>query len=83
MKLVNQSRRKIASKVSKCLLDSIHDHLANPDFDLDEGEVRLIDSDDCTLYFGLLEIDSDTGELGAEPVIVWSVEVSSNLQQGR
>jgi hypothetical protein len=80
---MNQSAETVASKVTKCFVDSIHDHLTTPEFDLDEGEIKLIDQDESTLYFGLFEVDEVTGELGTKPTIIWSIEVSTDLQGGR
>ena len=69
---------QIGSRVTQAILESIHDHLADPDFDLDEGEVRLIDRDERYIYFGLFEANPETGNLLGQPAIIWIVEVSAD-----
>ena len=71
---------QVGSWVTRIILESIHDHLADPDFDLDEGEVRLVDRDERCIYFGLFETNPETGGLQKEPAIIWIVEVSADVE---
>lgn len=73
----------VGTKITNQFLRAIRDHLVDQDFSLDEGEVKLVDSDDATLFFGLFEIDETTGSLKGEPAIIWSIEVFADLQGGR
>ncbi|MGI9469690.1 MAG: hypothetical protein ACR2OA_21390 [Rubripirellula sp.] len=73
----------VGCRVTKSILDSIHYHLADPDFEQDEGEVQLIDHDEACLYFGLFEADPESGKLSADPSIIWTVEVSADLKGGK
>lgn len=77
------STAEVGSRITNCFIESIHDHLVTPEFDLDEGEIKLIDQDESTLYFGLLELDEATGELKTKPRIIWSIEVVADLQGGQ
>ena len=70
----------VGSRVTRMILESVHDHLANPDFDLDEGEVQFIDRDEGCLYFGFFETDVETGNTQGKPCLIWTVEVSAALE---
>ncbi|MCO8121329.1 hypothetical protein NHH03_06240 [Stieleria sp. TO1_6] len=73
----------VGERVTKSILNTIHYHLADPDFDQDEGEIKLIDQDESCLYFGLFEADEETGNLSGEPSIIWTVEVFADVEGGR
>ena len=81
---MNQAKTvEVGTRVAKSILHSIHQHLAEPDFDLDEGDVQLIDRDECGLYFGLFEVDSGTGHFSSELSILFTVEVFADSKGGR
>lgn len=75
------NREQIAINVTNSLLTSIHRQLQIPNLSIDEGEVRLIDRDDTsnTIYLGLFERDSTTGETKG-PAIIWSIEIYADIQ---
>lgn len=78
-----RSPQETGETVTCYLVNAIHAHLIDQDFDVEEGEVKLIDRDDSTLFFGLFVIDEATGLLQPEPSIIWSIEVFADLQGGR
>lgn len=73
----------VGDRVTRSILNTIHFHLADPDFDQDEGEIQLVDQDQACLYFGLFETDEETGNLSPEPAIIWTVEVFADVNGGR
>ena len=73
----------VGERVTKSILSTIHQQLAEPDFDEDAGEIKLIDQDDACLYYGLFEPESTSGKPGTEPSIIWTVEVFADLNGGR
>lgn len=74
---------KVGAMITRKLTATIHHHLSDPDFDLDDGEIQLIDHDHESLYFGLFETDEDTGLLKEEPSIIWTIEVFADLNAGQ
>lgn len=81
MKTVETS--EIAATVTSQLLRSIRDHLQDQDFSVDQGEVKIVDSDESTVYFGLFQVDQESGRLAPEPELIWSIEVFADLEGGR
>ena len=73
----------VGERITKAILNTIHHHLSDPDFNQDEGEIKLIDQDEACLYFGLFETDEQTGSLCGEPAVIWTVEVFADLEGGR
>ncbi len=79
---MNYDTKVVRDKITRSILDSIHHYLADPEFDQDEGELRLIDQDENCLYFGLFGADHDSGNVAVDPSIIWTVEVSADLKRG-
>lgn len=77
------TKTTVSQRVTKSILDTIHLHFADSDFDQDEGEIKLIDQDESCLYFGLFETVRETGNLSGEPSIIWTVEVFADVEGGR
>lgn len=70
----NELRRDY-SRVTSTIVGSIVESLREPDFDLDEGIVRLLDHDEKCVWFRLFE--SDLQEFDSEMALAtWTVEVS-------
>lgn len=79
----NAQKSALADKITSQLLRSVHDHLVDQDFSTEEGEVKLIDTDESTLSFGLFTIDEETGRLESDPEVIWSIEVFADVEGGR
>lgn len=63
-------------RITQTIVNSIATLFAEPQFDCDEGEVRLIDRDDHCVWLGLFAAD-DEGELvGKAPIATWTIETS-------
>lgn len=62
--------------VANKLIHSIHDYLAEPDFDLDEGQLQILESKDNQIQIGLFKLDEDTGDLNPKLIIFWTIEVN-------
>ena len=65
------------------MINSIEEHLAAQEFKIAEGEVKLIDRDDATIFYGLFPVDDATGQVVPSPEIIWSIEVFADLEAGR
>lgn len=61
--------------ITKCIVNSLADAFADPEFDLDEGMIRFLDRDESCIWLGLFPID-ENGEPSTDPTATWTVEVS-------
>lgn len=73
---MGSSTDQLKELVANKLLHSIRDYLAEPDFDLDEGQLQILESNDNQIEIGLFKVDEDTGDLNPEPIIFWAIQVN-------
>ena len=78
-----KSPEEVGAKVTGHFVNSIREHLIDADLGIEESEIKLIDHDEATLYFGLFELDETAEVLQSDPTIIWSIEVFADLKGGR
>ena len=67
-------------RISRAIMNSIAELFAEPDFDSDSGDVRLIDRDDRCVWLGLFPTYDNGEPTGKSPSVTWTIEVSRDRE---
>lgn len=68
------------NKLTSTILNSIAHLFADPEFDADQGEVKLLGTDESCIILGLFPYD-EFGEVASQPSQKWTIEVSEEVAQ--
>ena len=68
-------------KIKEAILSTLYTQFSEPEFDFEEGQVRIADHDDNAIYLGLYPINAETGEIKTKPSHVWTIEVSISNEE--
>jgi len=79
MELPSESRDRITAAI----VETLKIQFENPEFDFDEGELRLIDADETGIFLGLFPSDPETGEPARRHSAAWYIEVTPQPNEGR
>ncbi len=67
-------------RISRIILNSVEHLFAEPDFDDDAGDIRLLDRDESCVWLGLFPTDDNGEPISDKPAVVWTIEVSQETK---
>ena len=68
-------------KIKEAILSTLYTQFSEPEFDFEEGQVKIADHDDNAIYLGLYPINTETGKINSKPSLVWTIEVSISNEE--
>lgn len=72
---------KTKEQIKQAILTTLYTRFSEPNFDSDEGQLRIADHDDSAIYLGLYAYDATTGQFEKTPASVWTIEVTCSTDE--